>query len=309
LSERIQSVLVTGAAGWCGRHLAAHLRQSAPGVRVLGSDLRDEGPDGVAFQRADLSQPGALSGLLASERPSAIVHLAAEITGESAERLWRTNVGATVALLESVLETPGYRPRVLVVGSAAEYAPADGPQDERSPKLPVTLYGLSKLAQTQIGLAYERTREMDVVVARPFNLLGPGLSRTLAAGAFAAGIAERLRSADSRPLEVGDLGASRDFTDVRDAVAAYATLLSEGRSGREYNVCSGRATPLQSVLDAMLVRAGARVLVKSAVASDRSAEPRVSVGNPARLRTETSWRPRIALEQSIADTLDSHLRS
>lgn len=308
---RSESVLITGAAGWSGGHLVAHLREHEPSVRILGSDLRDATlPDDLQFERCDLTQPGALSALLARERPGAIAHLAAELAEDSGERLWRVNVGATVGLLESVLAVPDrYRPRILLVGSAAEYAPDERPLDECAPKQPATLYGLSKLAQTQIGLAYASNRGLDVVVARPFNLLGPGVPEVLAPGAFARGIAERLASGDARPLEVGDLSASRDFLDVRDTVAAYAALLHKGRSGCEYNVCSGVATRMQSVLDAMLERAGGRVSARSASDPARLSKVRVSVGSAERLRAETPWRPRIPLDQSIADTLDSYLRA
>jgi GDP-4-dehydro-6-deoxy-D-mannose reductase len=307
---RYQSVLITGAAGWSGRHLVAHLREKEPSARVLGTDLRSATlAHGLPFEHCDLTQPGALDALLARERPGAIAHLAAELAEDSGERLWRVNVGATVGLLESVLAVPDYRPRVLLVGSAAEYAADERPLDERAPKRPTTLYGLSKLAQTQIGLAYASTRGLDVVVARPFNLLGPDVPDALAPGAFARGIAERLAGQDAGPLEVGDLDASRDFLDVRDAVAAYALLLHKGRCSCEYNVCSGRATPLRTILDAMLERAGGRVSVRSSHDPDRPSRLRVSVGSAELLRAETSWRPCIPLDQSIADTLDSYLHA
>jgi GDP-4-dehydro-6-deoxy-D-mannose reductase len=280
-------------------------------VRLLGSDLRDAMlPDDLSFERCDLTRPDALSALLARERPGAIAHLAAQLAEDSGEHLWRVNVGATVGLLESVLAVPDeYRPRILLVGSAAEYAPDERPLDECAPKRPATLYGLSKLAQTQIGLAYAGNRGLDVVVARPFNLLGPGVPEALAPGAFARGIAERLATGDARPLEVGDLSASRDFLDVRDAVAAYAVLLHKGRSGCEYNVCSGVATRIQTILDTMLERVGGRVRAHSASGRARRSGGRVSVGSAERLRAETEWRPRIPLDQSIADSLDSYLHA
>src|SRR6185436_18457678 len=102
---------------------------------------------------------------------------------------------------------------------------------------------------------------VPVVLARPFNHAGPGQSPAFATSAFAQQIAEIEAGRRDPVLHVGNLDAERDITDVRDTVRAYEALVARGRTGRPYNVCTGRAYKMGALLDILLSRARTRVSV------------------------------------------------
>jgi GDP-4-dehydro-6-deoxy-D-mannose reductase len=134
------------------------------------------------------------------------------------------------------------------------------PIDESAPLRPASPYGLSKLAQDELARRAAAEDGLDVVVARPFNHIGPRQGPGFAVSSFARQIA-LIEAGRAEPvIEVGNLDARRDFSDVRDVVAAYEALMTHGRAGRAYNICSGQDTRLADVLDALvaLARRGRR---------------------------------------------------
>jgi GDP-4-dehydro-6-deoxy-D-mannose reductase len=215
----------------------------------------------------------------------------------------RINVLGTHYLLEAV--RLGGRPcRTLVVSSAQVYAASDTPTMEGSPLKPPSPYGLSKLAEEQLALRTCADDELDVVVARPFNHIGPRQSAEFAVASFARQIA-RIESGLAPPtLRVGNLAARRDVTDVRDVVDAYARLMSRGQTGQAYNICSGRAPLMQELLDGLCARSTATVHLETADDRMRPNDVPLVVGNPARIMAEAGWSPTIPLDQTLTEILD-----
>jgi GDP-4-dehydro-6-deoxy-D-mannose reductase len=105
-------------------------------------------------------------------------------------------------------------------------------------------------------------------------------------------------------IEVGNLEAVRDFTDVRDVVRAYWMLLEKGEGGTVYNVCSGCGRRIRDLLDVLLASSRCRVQVRVDPARLRPSDVPVQVGDPSRLRAATGWEPRIPLERTLADLLE-----
>jgi GDP-4-dehydro-6-deoxy-D-mannose reductase len=159
-----------------------------------------------------------------------------------------------------------------------------------------------------VALRYVRAYGLPVVRVRTFNLIGPGLPTDLACGAFADAIVQRERTSSTEPVRTGNLGSSRDFTDVRDAVRAYAMAAERGRQGAVYNVCSGKAVSLEHCLQ-VLIRL-ALIPITTELAPDRiqANDLPSQVGDGERLRRLTGWMPQIPVEQSLGDMLN-HLRS
>ena len=310
------SILVTGAAGFAGRHLLAHLRLSAADTQVFAWSLHphagaasdtDANSDNVRWRQVDITNKQAVQQAISDAPPKRIVHLAGSPhVGQS----WRntllplqTNVLGTHHLLEAVrLHSPDSR--VVVVTSAMIYQASAAPLNEDAPLVPSSPYGLSKLAQDQLALAAAHDDGLQVVVARPFNHIGPGQDPTFAVSGFARQIA-LIESGIAPPvIHVGNLDAERDLTDVRDVVDAYVRLLDQGRAGRPYNICMGTAYRIGDLLDRLI--ALSRVPVTRTVDPERlrpSDLPRL-VGDSTRLRTELGWAPQRSLQQTLADTLE-----
>lgn len=268
--------------------------------------------DLVRWHQVDITDKEAVAHAIARDRPAWIAHLAGsphvgQSWKNSLEPL-RTNVLGTHHLLEAVRRhSPASR--VLIVTSAMIYQPGPTPLTEDSPRVPVSPYGLAKLAQDELALLAAATDGLDIVVARPFNHIGPGQDPGFAISSFARQIA-RIEAGLADPVvRVGNLDAERDLMDVRDTVRAYAALLERGTAGRAYNICSGTTQRIGDCLDHLI--SIATVSITRATDPDRlrpSDVPRL-VGDASRLRQELGWTPTRSLDDTLADTLQWWRRS
>lgn len=290
--------LITGAAGFVGRHLAAEL--SARGAEVT-TPTREQ---------LDLLDAGPTRDAVRSLRPVAVYHLAALASvGES----WRApaetfanNTDATLNLLEAVrLEAPDAV--VLHAGSGESYGPVPEerlPVTEDETLRPQNPYAVSKAASDLLAGFYADAHGLRVVRTRAFNHAGPGQSDAYVVSAFAKQIAEAERSGQSTlTLETGSLAPRRDFTDVRDVVRAYR-LAVEAAESAIYNVCSGVSVPVADILAALTRMTPVAVEGQTDPARLRKHEVMDIRGSHARLTEKTGWQPEIPLEQTLADTLD-----
>jgi GDP-4-dehydro-6-deoxy-D-mannose reductase len=308
-------LLVTGAGGFVGGHLADFLRAEHPEVEVHGVSLPQgavawRAAPGARMVEADLTDPAATRAVVEDVRPDRILHLA----GQSSVQLsWldpggtlRANVLGIVHLLDAV-RALGLRPPVLVVGSAEEYGPVrpeEMPIREETPLRPASPYAVSKVAQGALALLYGPAGGLRVALTRTFHHTGPGRGEAFAESSFARQIAEIEAGRREPVLRVGNLDAVRDFADVRDVVRAYWMLLEKGEGGRAYNVCTGRGRRIRELLDILLAASVARVEVRTDPERLRPSDVPAQVGDPGRLRAATGWGPRIPLERSLHDLLD-----
>jgi GDP-4-dehydro-6-deoxy-D-mannose reductase len=289
--------LITGGRGFVGQWLAAHLKDRGDEVAVM--DIETDVADGAAARR-----------VMADVAPDAIYHLAAMThVGESWEnpsQVLRVNVLGTAEILAAARALP-VSPRVLVVSSAEVYGVVDPdllPLDEDTPTAPASPYAASKLAAEAVALQAWRGYGQPVIVVRPFNHIGPGQSPNFFVSALAKRIVDARRSgADS--LRVGTLTTRRDFTDVRDVVAAYRLLIEKGSAGGIYNVCSGIDIAMSEVAALLLELAGADLRLETDPALVRPVDVPVLRGDAGRLRDAAGWQPVIPLATTLADVLAS----
>ncbi len=229
---------------WSGERVAAPL---PPGLLVAARSAA------YRYERCDLTQAAALRDLLQRVRPAAVVHSAAALRDSPWPQLVDANVTTVVALVEAVASLPPPLPRVVLVSSGSVYGPDDAlPFREGERTAPFELYGVSKRAGEDAGRVLARGLGVDLVRARVFNLVGPGLQDRHLPAALARRLVELERAAGEPVLRLGPLTATRDFVDVRDAARALLVLLESGRPGRSYNVASGVETPVRAVLDELL---------------------------------------------------------
>jgi GDP-4-dehydro-6-deoxy-D-mannose reductase len=300
-------VLITGASGFAGGHLAAHLARAQD---VVGWS-RSEPPSGLegfaAWHTIDLLDRDHVRRAIASLRPATIFHLAgapqvAESWRDSARPL-AGNTLATAYLLDAVRRSK-LRCRVFVSGSASVYAASDTPIAEDDPVAPPNPYALSKLAQEQVAVRAFADDGLDVVMARAFNHTGPRQSPAFVAPSMARQIALIERGLVEPVLRVGNLEARRDFTDVRDVVRAYVAIVMSGAAGEIYNVGSGIGRRIQSLLDALLARSSVQVRVETDPERLRPAETSAFVADTSRLYRRTGWRPEISFDSMLDDLLE-----
>jgi len=166
---------------------------------------------------------------------------------------------------------------------------------------PATPYGVSKLAQEMLAGHDEVTR---VFVARPFNHAGPRQSPTFATSGFARQIAEIEAGRRDPVLQVGNLDARRDITDVRDTVRAYRLIVTRGTARRPYNVCSGKAYRVGDLLDALVALSPRAIAVEVDSSRFRPSDNPLLLGDGSRIAAETGWSPEIPIERTLQDLLD-----
>ena len=287
---------VTGASGFVGPWLCRHLEASGDEVVPAASDL-------------DVTNADSIAEALIASRPDAVYHLAAQSSVGSSwtdtAGTFRVNVFGTLHVLDAANACPS-RPRVLVVSSAEVYgevSPADLPVAETAPFRPGTPYAASKAAAELAGLQAFLGRGLEVVRARPFNHTGPGQGPGFVVPALARQVVEASLTG-ATVLKTGNLTARRDFTDVRDVVAAYRLLIERGSAGEVYNVCSGRSVLLLDLVERLLSLAGADLSVEVAPERLRPVDVPEMRGDPRRLEDLTGWRPAIDLDRTLRDVLD-----
>ena len=250
-------VLVFGASGFIGTHVGAALEKDPRAGTVMRVSQRQADP-GAAWIRHDLltAGTGELAALIRSTRPDAVINCVGRLSGDTVQ-LVEANVLITARLIEAVTrEAPAAR--LVVLGSAAEYGQTSYGRrvDEDHPPSPVAPYGVTRLASTQLVLLAAGGQQLDAVVLRVFNPVGPGVPAENLLGRAAAAIGMALESGKDTVV-LGPLGAYRDFVDVRDvATAITAAALAEQVTERVLNVGSGRPVRCREAVRLMAGIAG-----------------------------------------------------
>lgn len=306
------TIVVTGAAGFAGGHLLDHLASQHPTDRLIGWH-RPGGTEpsrahaDVDWRAVDVGDRKAVVQAILEAAPDRVFHLAGDASvatsWTSALPHLRTNVIGTESLFEAVGRA-GKPCRIVVVTSAQIYGMSDEPISEDGALLPQSPYGLTKLAQDRLAMIAASSDGLDVMVARPFNHIGPRQAPNFAVSSFARQIARIERSLSDPVIQVGNLETRRDITDVRDVVDAYARIMDGGSSGRAYNVCSGRAWRIRDLLDELLNLATVPIDVAIDPARFRPVDELIVQGDAGRAKTELGWTPRIRVEETLRDTLD-----
>jgi GDP-4-dehydro-6-deoxy-D-mannose reductase len=312
----LAATLITGAAGFAGSHLLELLAARPPerlvawrrpaGARSAGDSWVERLGGGSDWQEVDLLDKRGVETALEAVRPSVVYHCAGAAhvgrAWQSTESTFATNVRGTHHLIEGLRACGCTEARVVIPSSSLVYGSADGPLTEDHPLLPASPYALSKLAQELVGV--ENVGGPAVLVARAFNHIGPRQDPLFAASGFARRIADIETGRWKPEIQVGNLDARRDLTDVRDTVRAYQAIAERGQPGRAYNVCSGRAVAIREVLDMLLARARVPIQIVDDPARHRPNDQPLVVGDPARIRTELDWKAEIPLEKTLDDLLD-----
>lgn len=286
---------VTGGRGFVGRWLVAHLE--ACGDTVVARDAEIDVTDEEGVARA-IDEAGA----------DVVYHLAARThVGDSWRdplEVLRVNVLGTAAVLAAARRVAGTA-RVVVVSSAEVYGavvPGELPVAEGAPLHPATPYAASKAAAEAVALQAWRGYGQHVVVARPFNHVGPGQAPTFAVPALACRILEARRTG-SDELPVGTVKTRRDFTDVRDVVRAYRLIAARAEPGGVYNVCSGRDVAISELAGRLMALCGVELRLVADPDLMRPVDVPVVRGDPSRVHAHTGWKPEISLDDTLRDVL------
>ena len=306
--------LVTGVAGFVGRHLVRALTVEGPtdlhGADHAALDAIPEPEELQAVLRSyralDVTDGDAVAAAVKELRPDRIVHLAAQASGalslEQPAETYRVNAMGALHLLDAV-RAAGVEATVLLVGSADVYGSGSPGTKlaELAPLSPRNPYALSKAAQDMLGELYASTYGLRVIRTRTFSHTGPGQSPRFAVAGFAHQLARIAEGHMPAEVRVGNVDLVREYGDARDVVRAYMALLDRGEPGEAYNVCTGHGFRLGELLERLIRVSGVRATVASDPARMRARDADHLVGDPEKLARRTGWSPAITIDRTLLD--------
>lgn len=300
-------VLVTGADGFVGSRLVPRLL--AQGDEVIAAVRPVDSPRAVdprakktALELGDAGSVQAAAAL----RPDAVIHLAALASGSDARKdpgaAWLINAVGTARLAEALAPV---RCRLLVVSTAEVYGAGPAtPRVETDIPAPCSPYAATKFAAEVAALEVWRRAGLPTVVARSFAHTGAGQDGRFAIPALAARL-RAAKKAGAPAVRVGNLSPVREFMHVDDVVEAYLLLVARGQPGEVYNVASGRAISLEDVFFRLADLVGHRAIPEPDGSLMRAADIPYLVGDGAKLRAATGWRPMKTLEETLAEVVNA----
>lgn len=283
-------LLLTGSAGFTGRHFQAQAIRAGHKVFPLAADLTD---------------PSAVMAEVAIAAPEAVVHLAAIafVAHADISAFHAVNVVGSMNLLDALVALPRRPGRVLLASSANVYGNCpQSPITETQPPEPVNHYAVSKLAMEHMAQAY--ADRLPIVITRPFNYTGPGQDGSFLIPKLVDHFARRVPV-----IELGNLQVEREFNDVRMVCEAYLRLLDHGTPGQIYNVCTGTTYSLHQVLHRLKALTGHELDVEVNPAFVRANEVHRLCGDPGKLIACIGALPSYPLDDCLSIMLEAHASS
>jgi len=239
-------VLITGITGFTGRYLARVLEDQ--GFDVFGLSAQAvHGQDQDKVFHCDLLDRATLASVMAQVKPEYVVHLAAIafVAHGDAEAIYRSNIVGSRNVLEAIDNSGAPIRAVLLASSANIYGnPEIDPLTEQVPYFPANDYAVSKVAMECMARLW--SARLPLTIVRPFNYSGVGQSTKF----LLPKIVDHFKR-NANEIELGNLDVSRDFSDVRTVVDAYARLLKVVPTGETFNICSGTAHSLNDLINMM----------------------------------------------------------
>lgn len=292
-----RKLFVTGASGFVGQHLRSRLQAAPSDWQLLESG------------HFDLLRPAELDAALSGGLPDAVIHLAGQTFVPAAFKdpahTLQVNLLGTLNLLQA-LKRAGFNGTFLFVSSGDVYgqvAEAALPITEALAPKPRNPYAVSKVAAELLCQQWGYAEGWRMLIARPFNHIGPGQAASFVVPSMAQQIVGAGAGAQRLTLEVGDIDVTRDFLDVRDVISAYFALLEHGRSGEIYNVCSGVERTVRELILQMARLAGVSVDLVQDPSRLRPADQRQVVGSAEKLQQDTGWKPSISIMETLQSVL------
>lgn len=313
----MKKVLITGITGFAGSHLMDYLLENTDcevyGIKRVNSNLRNikHALDKITLFDADLLDETSLIHVLSKVNPDQIYHLGAlswvTPSWDMPAVYMETNAVGTINLLEAMRVT-GCKARILTSATPEEFG--DVPKEllpitEETRIKPINPYAASKVAQDMICITYHASYGLDIVRTRAFNHEGPRRYIHGAIASFAYQIARIENNFQEPVVMVGNLSATRNFTDVRDTVRAYYLAMEKGVSGELYLIGTDQIHTMKEMLDILISKSTKRNEIRVEVdpLRVRPTELMTFIGDYSKFKAISGWEPQYALD----DTMDSVL--
>ena len=314
----MKKVLITGITGFAGSHLMDYILENTNyhvfGLKRMNSNLRNiyHALDKITLYDGDLLDENSLIKVLKEVQPDQIYHLGAlswvTPSWDMPAVYMQTNAIGTINLFEA-MRVVGCNARVLTSATPEEFGdvpPELIPITEETRIKPINPYAASKAAQDMVCITYQASYNMDIVRTRAFNHEGPRRYIHGAIASFAYQIARIERGLQDPIIHVGNLSATRNFTDIRDTVRAYYLAMEKGVSGELYIIGTDQIHTMKEVLDLLIQHSpmASEIKVEVDPARVRPTELMTFIGDYTKFKKATGWEMRYTLDKTLESVLN-----
>ena len=299
-------VLLIGANGFAGRYLRRELENNS--YEVICVDAVTSDP---SVRRIDMLDPEASEELIKDIAPDYIFNLAGQaapsISWEKVLLTMHLNIDISVNILEAVRKHCP-KARVILIGSANQYdgsKAADGVISEETPLNNTSPYDISKNTQEELVRMMVRRYDLDVIMTRSFNHIGPGQRP----GFVVTDYCKRIVSLERGEIDTftfGNLDSWRDFSDVRDVVRAYRLIAENGVKNEIYNIGSGKSFYIRDIIGKLVElspKAMEKVTLPPRLPDDELVHVRADI---SKLRSVCDFEPEYDVFETIKDVLEEY---
>lgn len=307
--------LITGITGMIGSHFAHAVRNN--GWELIGlarnsATSRLEANPDPTIRRVDILDRDALEDEFVDFKPELVIHMAAQafngISWRTEESTHMTNFQGTVNVLRACRKHAP-KAKVVIACSSAEYGdvkPSDCPLIEERLLRPITPYGVTKVANENLGYQYFVNYGLQVYLPRLFIHVGTGHPPATAIQNFARQLALIKKGVLEPVVKVGNLESARDFIDVRDGVRAMMMMIEKGKPGDPINICTGTAHKISDILYKLIKISGLDIEVVKDEALLRPSDEPLLLGDVSKL-TKLGWKQEFTIDQTLTDVYEDWL--
>lgn len=296
--------IITGISGFVGQYLKEELESA--NYEVIGIERTQKGD----IILGDVLDRDRIIQIISDIQPDVIIHLAGQprvrYSWDNPIETIQLNTLSSLNILDAVSKL-NKAVRTLFIGSSEQYgivSITNNIVNEEMPTRPVNPYAISKQAQEDLVLSLARKRNLDVVLTRSFNHIGPRQKVGMVIPDFASSIAKIEKQLQEPVIKVGNLYLKRDFTDVRDVVIAYRLLIEKGQTGEIYNIGNGKSYSIKEMLDFMINLSPKKIDIEIDKNKFRPIEIPELISNNRKIYETCGWLPRINIKDTLEATLD-----
>jgi len=311
----MKKILVTGISGFVGGHFVQYLTKHHKNLEIHGISRSKPAWDFVNtppqllnshfFHQADLNDIPKIKLFIEEIQPDYILHLAAQ---SSVAESWKTPVTSfmnNTNIFLNIIDTVRLNDnaaRILSIGSSEQYgivSENDLPISEERPQCPENPYAVARVAQEQLARIYAKGYNLDICCTRSFNHCGPGQTDRFVVSAIVKQFVQVAHGLQKPVINIGNGAIVRDFVDVHDVIEAYKLLLTKGKKGEVYNICSGQGRAIKDIVTLLSEMLSIRVEIHQEQFQIRPIDnPRI-IGSYKKIHQDMGWEPTIPFEQSL----------
>lgn len=305
-------VLITGGEGFVGNHLIKYLLDETDYEIVstyhIKKSIFEFNNSRLKHVKVDIKNLESIKSVLSAISPNYIYHLAGisfvPATFENPLLTHETNFIGTFNLYEAI-KTLNLNTSILFISTSEVYGQVDSDiiGEDRVLK-PQNPYSVSKASAELLSYQYYKNYGLKIKIARPFNHIGLGQNENFVIPNFVKQIINIDKGLKEPIIEVGNLDAIRDFTDVKDIIRGYKLLVESNFNGETYNLCQGKGYSIKEILNILLSFSDNKIEIRFDEKRMRPSDnPRI-VGNNNKINTNLGWSPEIDIVNTLKEVYE-----